>query len=215
MERKRIGNDIKLRWAVFNPDGTPVDFTDKSVKVEIRNDGYAKGRYPQEFKISGNLIDLQFTAKEQQSVGVYNLWLEYTYPDPDTEGGIATVTLDNCGAFQLVSKTCELAGINEDPIYLEGIVTGLSYNNLTEENKDEITNRLLESGQFEVDQIIITRAEEAAEKAETAGVAYDCPECIIHARRGAREKINELESEIGDLELLQEEYLKTIDEMEL
>ena len=50
---------------------------------------------------------------------------------------------------------------------------------------------------------------------ETAGVAYDCPECIIHARRGAREKINELESEIGDLELLQEEYLKTIDEMEL
>lgn len=167
MERKRIGNDIKIRWAVFNPDGTPVDFTGKDVKVEIRHSQLYKLKYPQQFEISGNHIDLQFTAKEQESVGAYNLWLEYTYPDDTVEGGIATVTLDNCGAFQLVSKTCELAGINEDPIYLEGIVTGLSYNNLTEENKDEITRRLLESGQFEVDQMIITRAEEAAEKAES------------------------------------------------
>lgn len=50
---------------------------------------------------------------------------------------------------------------------------------------------------------------------ESNGNTYDCPECIIQARQDARENINRLESEIGDLELLQEEYLRTIDEMEL
>lgn len=50
---------------------------------------------------------------------------------------------------------------------------------------------------------------------ETNGVAYDCPECIIQARCDARENINRLEGEIGDLELLQEKYLNMIDGMEL
>ena len=35
------------------------------------------------------------------------------------------------------------------------------------------------------------------------------------ARINARDRINVLESEIGDLELMQQEYLKTIDELEL
>ena len=38
---------------------------------------------------------------------------------------------------------------------------------------------------------------------------------IKAARIHAREQINILESEIGDLELLEQEYLKTIDELEL
>ncbi|HPC14565.1 MAG TPA: hypothetical protein PLN36_09420 [Bacteroidales bacterium] len=38
---------------------------------------------------------------------------------------------------------------------------------------------------------------------------------IKAARINAREQINTLESEIADLELLEQEYLKTIDEIEL
>ncbi len=38
---------------------------------------------------------------------------------------------------------------------------------------------------------------------------------IKAARINAREQINILESEIADLELLEQEYLKTIDEIEL
>ena len=41
------------------------------------------------------------------------------------------------------------------------------------------------------------------------------PEEIKLARINARDRINVLESEIGDLELMQQEYLKTIDEIEL
>ncbi len=41
------------------------------------------------------------------------------------------------------------------------------------------------------------------------------PEEIKLARINARDRINVLESEIGDLELMQQEYLKTIDELEL
>ena len=41
------------------------------------------------------------------------------------------------------------------------------------------------------------------------------PDEIRAARIDAREQINILESEIGDLELLEKEYLKTIDELEL
>lgn len=167
MERKRIGNDIELRCPVYEPDGSPADLENAiSIKVEIRG-GHVYRRDVTDFKFSGNLIDIQYIAEEQKSTGTYDLWIEYKQVKPSLKGGVRTATVDICGAFELVSKTCELAGINEDPIYLEGIVTGLSYDNLTEENKAEITNRLLESGQFEVDQMIIARAESAAEEAET------------------------------------------------
>ena len=50
--RKRINNDIAIRWAIFKPDGSPVNFTNATIKkleTRAKTDGSI-------YKVSHNII---------------------------------------------------------------------------------------------------------------------------------------------------------------
>lgn len=140
MIKLRIGNDVRLKWAVFKEDGTPEDFSDAiDIKVEART-GIA--RYPQAVEVEGNVLRFQFAAAEQVHRGVYDLFLSYTKPDNTIEGGIATYTMDSCRAFELTRKSCELVNDKTDEIILEGIVAGLSFDMLSQAEQKIITDSI-------------------------------------------------------------------------
>lgn len=145
MIRVRIGNDITLRWAIFKSDHvTPEDFSDViSAKVSIKTHD-PKWELAQEFSIDGNILTINFLASEQVYLGTHDLFFTYTKPDLDIEGGIATFTVDSVGVIELVPHSKDLETV--DDVYVEGITAGLSYDMLTEDQKQDIINRLVSSG---------------------------------------------------------------------
>lgn len=145
MIRVRIGNDIKLRWAIFKPDHvTPEDFSDViSAKVSIKTHE-PKWEMPQKFNIDGNILTIDFLASEQVHLGTHDLFITYTKLDPEIEGGLATFTVDSIGAFELVPHSKNVNDTAE--VYVEGVVAGLSYEMLTEAQKQDIIIRLVNSG---------------------------------------------------------------------
>lgn len=151
MLRQRIGNDISLRWAIYKKDGTPETFEGADVKVYVRHRGHNM-LYLQEHSISGNVIDLQFTASEQKYTGKYDLVLHYKKPCANIESGFQVFTLDNIDAFELVGRTCDLECQILDTITLQGMVTGLTYSMLTDAEKQAIIDSFNTSFQRKLDK---------------------------------------------------------------
>lgn len=144
MIQGRIGNDIRIRWAILKQDGTPEDFSDildSKLIVSCRN-----WVSQQDHTFDGNIVKMDFIAPEQRYTGFYDIKLTYTKTDATIEGGIATYTIDNCKFLELVPHSCGLVQSQTDQIILEGIVSGLSYFMLGESEKQEITDRLIDSG---------------------------------------------------------------------
>lgn len=140
--RKRINNDIFIRWAIFKPDITPEDFSNATIQY-VRAEAVGDGSiYDLTYKIDGHILDIQFPANKQKDIGLHNLILEYTKPDATVEGGVATYTIDYCNAFDLVPVTCALLSPQKDPIVIQGIIAAFSYSMLTNEEKNDLANRL-------------------------------------------------------------------------
>ena len=143
IQKKRINNDVFVRWGVFTPEGLPVDLTEvTSITVEARPQS-SNGRYPMVSQVVDNFVEAYFLAKDQKVVGKYNLYLTYTIDDPNIIGGVATYTIDYCDAFELLPKSCFIDGEDDvDPVNIQGIIASFTYSMLTEEEKNDLASRL-------------------------------------------------------------------------
>lgn len=145
IQRKRINNDVFIRWAIMKPNNTPEDFTTATI-VKLQARSKSGNKYIDlPYDRINNLFDIQFPANLQKEIGIYNLYLTYNKPDVSVNGGIATYTLDYCDAFELVPVTCLLLDPQEDPINIQGIIAAFSYSMMTDAEKNDLAARL--SGQ--------------------------------------------------------------------
>lgn len=111
MKAYRIGNTIRIRWALMLADGSPLEIIPEKSELylqiaqhKIKAEGYT---------VEGNLLTWYFTGSEQKYNGVYTLTFVMNRDD------LEMVTVDCCNAFALVGWTCMAGGDEDTP----GIVT--------------------------------------------------------------------------------------------
>lgn len=97
MKKIRIGNDIIIRATVTRL-GEAEDFTDKTLALTLRS-AYETVSLP--FSVSGNVLTAAWLGSQQKKTGTYTLTLTLDYGDGNRN------TVDECGVFALVSRSCE------------------------------------------------------------------------------------------------------------
>ena len=96
--KRRIGNDIPFKWAVYRGDEAE-DFTGKTLRLYVR-EVHGKTQEITGFTTDGNIISFTWHADEQLSVGVYTLILKEFGND-----GALCNTIDIKDAVTLVPHT--------------------------------------------------------------------------------------------------------------
>lgn len=112
MKEKRIGNDINVRWQVFQGD-MPFMLEGKDVKLYLRTP-YAKVK-ARDYIIVGNEVRWTFYGKDQTNIGKYSLVLVV---NEDKEG---MVTTDACDFVKLVACSCKTGGMDDKNVTTESI----------------------------------------------------------------------------------------------
>lgn len=97
MKKIRINNDIVLRVEVTRL-GAAEDFTGKDVRLVLRSP-YEQITLP--YVISGNILTAAWLGGRQKKTGTYTVTLV------EDMGGSSMNTADECGAFALVSRSCD------------------------------------------------------------------------------------------------------------
>lgn len=115
----RIGNDVRLVWALYSAD-QPLSFDNCSeIEVEL----YCSRKQltiKTDYTISGNKIIILFPASSQQTIGIWDARLRYKQPsmaDPDT---LLTYTHNTCAVFELVECSSEANDIGTDYVDEQG-----------------------------------------------------------------------------------------------
>ena len=104
----RIGNDIDIRWAIYNGvESNGDDVIMEPYKVEGKDISvYLKSKYDTQKASYVNLVDnivyCRFYGKEQKFFGPYSIVLI------ENEGKDGMHTLDECKAFELVGCECDV-----------------------------------------------------------------------------------------------------------
>ena len=96
--KRRIGNDIPFKWAVYRGDEAE-DFTGKTLRLYVR-EVHGKTQEITGFTTDGNIISFTWHADEQLSVGVYTIILKEFGND-----GALCNTIDIKDAVTLVPHT--------------------------------------------------------------------------------------------------------------
>ena len=150
MDKKRQGNDFGVIWTItkegINPISSAID-----VNVVIVHQRMRTRSIPQ-FTIEGNVIKFTVPVAMQQ-IGVHDLVVTFSYPDPAMPSGIGTCTVDLESAFEIVLNTAnENAGStitvsSELVVALHGksaYELALKYG-LTDKTEEEFVNDLTQS----------------------------------------------------------------------
>ena len=115
----RIGNDVRLVWALYSAD-QPLSFDNCSeIEVELYCSRKQLTIKP-DYTISGNKIIILFPASSQQTIGIWDARLHYKQPslaDPDT---LLTYTHNTCAVFELVECSSEANDIGTDYVDEQG-----------------------------------------------------------------------------------------------
>ena len=115
----RIGNDVRLVWALYSAD-QPLSFDNCSeIEVELYCSRKQLTIKP-DYTISGNKIIIHFPAISQQTIGIWDARLRYKQPsmaDPDT---LLTYTHNTCAVFELVECSSEANDIGTDYVDEQG-----------------------------------------------------------------------------------------------
>lgn len=115
----RIGNDVRLVWALYSAD-QPLSFDNCSeIEVELYCSRKQLTIKP-DYTISGNKIIILFPAISQQTIGIWDARLRYKQPslaDPDT---LLTYTHNTCAVFELVECSSEANDIGTDYVDEQG-----------------------------------------------------------------------------------------------
>lgn len=100
MKKIRIGNDITLRIDVTRL-GADEDFTGKTLRLLLRS---ALATVSLDYTVSDSQLTATWFGTEQQRTGTYTVTLVEDY------GTKSRNTVDQCGAFALVARSCEEDG---------------------------------------------------------------------------------------------------------
>lgn len=115
----RIGNDVRLVWALYSAD-QPLSFDNCSeIEIELYCSRKQLTIKP-DYTISGNKIIILFPASSQQTIGIWDARLRYKQPsmaDPDT---LLTYTHNTCAVFELVECSSEANDIGTDYVDEQG-----------------------------------------------------------------------------------------------
>ncbi|MBR1527614.1 MAG: hypothetical protein IJ640_13335, partial [Prevotella sp.] len=96
----RIGNDIQIKWPILtNGEEQLLDGRDLNLYVV---DPMGNKKRIKAFGMEAHIIAFTFSHNEQKHTGVYGLMLV------ENEGKEHQGITDNCCAFQLVEKTCQI-----------------------------------------------------------------------------------------------------------
>lgn len=93
MKQIRIGNDVRVRWAILR-NAAPVELTGKQLTVTLTS--ALLRREVTDFQVQGNVVSFVFRGSDQRRCGVYSL----TLTERDEHGGQRVV--DAIAAFELV-----------------------------------------------------------------------------------------------------------------
>ena len=104
MERIRVGNDIKIRWALFDSTGAAYDLTGKDIAIEIVVRQMTRIRIS-DFTVDENTVSFVFAGKDQTCAGRCDLKIV------ENEGAEDMMTFDVKGAFELVPHSWQVAGV--------------------------------------------------------------------------------------------------------
>ena len=114
MTNQRIGNDIRVKWAlVLKGTSDPFILSGKNVSLYLR--GVTGKKKIEDFSVAGNTITWTFYGKDQKHTGVYSLILVVN------EGVEGMVTTDACNFVNLVSCSCKTGGSDDCGVYTETI----------------------------------------------------------------------------------------------
>lgn len=101
MKKIRIGNDIALRVTVTRL-GEAEAFDGKTLSLSLRS---ALETVELPFSIEGNVLTALWKGTEQRRTGAYTVTLTEDYGDGSRN------TVDECGAFALVSRSGDESGL--------------------------------------------------------------------------------------------------------
>lgn len=112
MKKKRIGNDIKVVWEIFEND-LPFALEGKSVKLYLKES--LLRHEITDFSVKENSIEWIFYGKDQKMIGVKSLELVIN------EGESGMITTDACRFVELVACSCQESGSDENGVTTETI----------------------------------------------------------------------------------------------
>lgn len=113
MKRKRIENDLIVKWSHFTKDGEKFNIQALPVALYLKNQ-FATEKI-EDFSVVGNTLTWTFYGKDQKHCGVYSLILKIN------EGDKGMIALDACNFVQLVNCSCEEGGFDEGNVETETI----------------------------------------------------------------------------------------------
>ena len=114
MKKKRINNDLRIRWRLFFKDTQePFSLAGKSVRVYLKN--CRENREIDDFTIVDNVIHWVFRGSTQKYLGIYSLVLMIS------EGDEGMITIDSCNFVELVSSSCQEGGADSGNVHTESI----------------------------------------------------------------------------------------------
>ena len=112
MKKKRIGNDIRVIWEMFE-NNLPFALEGKSVKLYLKE---SQLRHEiTDFSVKENSIEWIFYGKNQKMTGVKSLELVIN----EEESGM--ITTDACRFVELVACSCQESGSDENGVITETI----------------------------------------------------------------------------------------------
>lgn len=102
MDKIRIGNDIKIRWAIYAGSGineAPYNLEGRNLSLYLKN--FKESKKVSTFSTSGHILDFTFYGKDQDVTGTYSVELI------ENEGLVDMHSVDECKAFALVNHSCQ------------------------------------------------------------------------------------------------------------
>lgn len=168
MKKKRINNDLNIRWELYDKNGNNLDLSNIAIDFKIIHATTRRAFIPI-FSTENNIIISQFPAINQLKLGKYYLYCCLRNTDITVEGGIATYTFDSNDVFELVEKTALEDEFNEIAIYSNIEVTAggnIGGGSLTEPQKQWIgEGKTLINGATSLPEGINMNTEELTKKA--------------------------------------------------
>lgn len=106
MKQIPIGNDIKVRWSIYNQDDEPYNLVGKELEVTLYT-GISTKIPVTDFSVTDNVIEFAYLGKNQSLIGMYILELV------ENKGAKSMRRVDTKEVFTLVAHTWQAGGEDE------------------------------------------------------------------------------------------------------
>jgi glycyl-tRNA synthetase alpha subunit len=113
-KRYRVGRDFWMNYEIVDGAKKAIDLTN-ALNVTVTVVRASKSEYTKEdFDISGNVVTIQWSSKENTEVGTYRVTIEWDFANSNSETGYNHPIVDFYPAFEIVTlSTMENADDNQ------------------------------------------------------------------------------------------------------